>query len=216
MLFKVTDDKVVALAGLCQAAALVAEIAEKDQLDEAALVSSVRSILNIDVVNVVEVYDGPQNLTLGFEHLQKLLSGLSGLTAQSQIRYMMSMDQLANRLTSARHTQSLVGTGIEEIKTMHSTTLATDESGEFDQWELQDLYQQLGMLYQKSLSLLAPRIIVKGAKGTLSSQQNVAKLRSALFAGVRAAYLWHQLGGRRWHLLFQRPAYRQRIEQWLK
>ena len=99
---------------------------------------------------------------------------------------------------------------------MHSTTLATNESGEFDQWELQDLYQQLGMLYQKSLSLLPPRIIVKGAKGTLSVEENVSKLRSALFSGVRAAYLWHQLGGRRWHLLFQRPAYQQQIKQLLK
>ena len=105
MAFKVTRDKTVALAGLCQAAALVTQIAENKQLDEAALASSVRSILNVDVVNVLEVYDGPQNLRLGLEQLHKLLGGLTGIKAQSQIRYMMSMDQLANRLTSAGHTQ---------------------------------------------------------------------------------------------------------------
>ncbi|MGH8570919.1 MAG: DUF489 family protein, partial [Gammaproteobacteria bacterium] len=33
------------------------------------------------------------------------------------------------------------------------------------------------------------------------------KIRAVLLAGVRAAMLWHQIGGRRWHL----PVFRKRI-----
>ncbi|HKM37225.1 MAG TPA: DUF489 family protein, partial [Thiopseudomonas sp.] len=33
-----------------------------------------------------------------------------------------------------------------------------------------------------------------------------AKVRALLFAGIRSARLWRQLGGRRWHLLTKRGA----------
>ncbi len=204
---KVTQDKVIALAGLSQAAALVTQIAEESKIDELALTASVRSVLNIDVTDVTEIFGGTADLRLGLTRLSELLGGLSGLRAQSQIRYMMSMDQLASRLSSAAHTQALVAQGVQELNITHGETLAMNQDGELDPWEVRDLYERLGLLYQKSLSQLPPRIIVKGAKGKLSSVDNVAKLRSALFAGVRAAYLWHQLGGRRWHLLFMRKAY---------
>ncbi|MFT5258390.1 MAG: high frequency lysogenization protein [Saprospiraceae bacterium] len=208
----VNKEKVMALAALSQAAALVTQLAHGDGIDDAALIASARSVLNIDARSVLETYGELDDLALGLKTLNELLGGLSGFRAQSQIRYMMSMDQLATRLNIAGHTRPLVGKGLEELSVAHASTLILDEEGEVDAQEVADLYQRLGTLYQKTLSLLPPRIIVKGAKGTLSSEDNVAKLRSALFAGVRAAYLWHQLGGRRWHLLFVRKAYREGVK----
>jgi high frequency lysogenization protein len=38
----------------------------------------------------------------------------------------------------------------------------------------------------------------------LQNENLAAKIRVLLFAGVRAAVLWQQCGGKRWHLLFQR------------
>ncbi|MGK0404322.1 DUF489 family protein, partial [Alcanivorax borkumensis] len=38
----------------------------------------------------------------------------------------------------------------------------------------------------------------------LQDDNKAARIRALFLAGVRAAFLWHQLGGRRWHLLFQR------------
>ena len=38
----------------------------------------------------------------------------------------------------------------------------------------------------------------------LQDENKAARVRALFLAGVRAAFLWHQLGGRRWQLLFQR------------
>ena len=46
--------------------------------------------------------------------------------------------------------------------------------------------------------------MVNGEHGHLSNPAIAAKVRAALFAGIRSALLWHQLGGSRWHLLFSR------------
>jgi high frequency lysogenization protein len=51
---------------------------------------------------------------------------------------------------------------------------------------------------------MEPRIMVHGSQGKLSNPLTVNKVRSALFAGIRAAFLWHQLGGRRWQLMLHR------------
>jgi high frequency lysogenization protein len=70
-----------------------------------------------------------------------------------------------------------------------------------------EVYFSLNDLYTETLSHLRPSIIVNGAEGHLQSAVLVAKVRSALLAAVRNAYLWHQLGGRRWHLLIFRKRY---------
>ncbi|WP_156501040.1 DUF489 family protein, partial [Alcanivorax sp. HI0044] len=48
------------------------------------------------------------------------------------------------------------------------------------------------------------RIQVKGDPAHLQDDDKAARIRALFLAGVRAAFLWHQLGGRRWHLLFHR------------
>jgi high frequency lysogenization protein len=46
--------------------------------------------------------------------------------------------------------------------------------------------------------------MVNGEHGHLSNPLIAARVRAALFAGIRSAFLWHQLGGSRWQLLFSR------------
>ena len=66
------------------------------------------------------------------------------------------------------------------------------------------LIEKLAELYAQTISTLGPRILVNGEQGYLANSLIAAKVRGALFAGIRAAFLWRQLGGRRWQLLFQR------------
>ncbi|MEK9134155.1 MAG: DUF489 family protein, partial [Pseudomonadota bacterium] len=56
----------------------------------------------------------------------------------------------------------------------------------------------------QTISTLTPRIMVNGEHGHLSNPLIAAKVRAALFAGIRSAFLWRQLGGNRWQLLFNR------------
>ncbi len=57
-------------------------------------------------------------------------------------------------------------------------------------------------LYQDYISSLSPRIIVRGEQNYLRNDDNAAKIRSLLLAGIRAAVLWQQLGGSRWKLFW--------------
>ncbi len=59
-------------------------------------------------------------------------------------------------------------------------------------------------LYQETLSTFSFRIQVTGEPNHLKNTDNADKIRALLLAGVRAALLWRQVGGRRWHLLFFR------------
>nr|MBA3573317.1 DUF489 family protein [Pyrinomonadaceae bacterium] len=66
--------------------------------------------------------------------------------------------------------------------------------------------------YQETLSTLKFRIQVRGDARFLRDPEVANKVRAALLAGVRAALLWHQVGGRRWQL----PFYRKRIVEALQ
>ena len=62
-------------------------------------------------------------------------------------------------------------------------------------------------LYQDKISNLEPRIMVRGDQMHLQNSNNAAKVRTLLLAGIRAAVLWHQLGGSKWKLIMSRSKY---------
>ena len=212
MLFPPTRDKVMALAAITQAGKIVTQLATEPRHDEAALRSSARSLLILHPGNLDEVFMGAQGLALGLNSMQALLKGqgLQSQQAKELIRYLMAMDQLADRLKVSVSTQAVIGNGLEELSARFASIAETDNLSQLKdipQSDFDDFYAQLGTLYQKSLSQLPPQIMVRGAKGHLQDEASVTHVRTALFAGARAAYLWHQQGVRRWHLLFSRRAY---------
>jgi high frequency lysogenization protein len=212
MLFTPTQDKVLALAGLVQSGKLVTQLAAEPGHDEAALRASASSLLCMHPDSMDEVFGGAQGVYLGLETIASLLKGkgLQSMLTKELIRYLMSMDQLADRLSESASTCSIVEKGLYDLNSQFSSLLEAPVADELDESmavEYDAFYSGIGTLYQKSLSQLAPKIIVRGAKGYLQDEQSVSRVRTALFAGVRAAYLWHQLGVRRWHLIFARRAY---------
>lgn len=62
----------------------------------------------------------------------------------------------------------------------------------------------MAAIYVDVISPLGPRIQVTGSPAVLQSAQVQAKVRATLLAGIRAAVLWHQVGGGRLQLMFSR------------
>ena len=58
--------------------------------------------------------------------------------------------------------------------------------------------------YQETIGKLGKRIQVSGDRAALGQPQVAARIRALLLAAVRFAWLWQQLGGRRWHLIVGR------------
>jgi len=100
-------------------------------------------------------------------------------------RYVMSLTQLAGRLQKDRATAEKLYNGIRNLP--EATRMSES--------------------YTTTISKMSPQVIVHGEHGHLSDSQIVAKVRTALLAGVRSAWLWHQLGGRKWHLILHKNRY---------
>ncbi len=66
------------------------------------------------------------------------------------------------------------------------------------------LMSAMAAIYVDVISPLGPRIQVTGSPAVLQSPQVQAKVRATLLAGIRAAVLWHQVGGGRLQLMFSR------------
>ncbi len=67
-----------------------------------------------------------------------------------------------------------------------------------------ELCHSISGIYQDTLSHQRFRIKVTGSSQHLQDSRNADIIRALLLAGIRAAFLWRQLGGRRWKLLLQR------------
>ena len=90
-----------------------------------------------------------------------------------------------------------ISAGIERAKnqSIHFTT--THEN----------IIASLANLYTNTISTLRPRIMVQGEQVYLRNSDTAGKIRPLLLAGIRAAVLWHQLGGSKWKLVFSRKKY---------
>lgn len=67
-----------------------------------------------------------------------------------------------------------------------------------------ELAQALGSVYVDTLGSLRFRVQLRGNAQHLQAAGMAERIRAILLAGVRAAWLWRRLGGRRWHLIFTR------------
>jgi high frequency lysogenization protein len=192
-------NRTLALAGVFQAARLVQQLAHDGRVDIDAFSTSIHSILTLDARDTDEVFDGARGMRQGLELLRSKLGGAEGTPLDVEIaRYVVSMVHLAGQLRRRTDIQDTIRRGIDTAEEQ----MKFFESSEDNAHPI--LVEKLAELYVQTLGTLPPRIMVTGEQGFLVNPLIASKVRASLFAGVRAAFLWRQLGGRRWHLLFSR------------
>ena len=187
-------DRTLALAGVFQAAVLAQRLARQGAAELGPLRSSVRSILVIDAVDTASVFGGAEGVRLGLTLVRDKLGNRVDTDDLEIARYVLALSQLQGRLRRIPQRVAQMRQRLTAIQS-HATSLGPD------------LYAELAAVYTEAISPLKPRIIVHGEQGHLADADIVDQVRTSLLAGIRAAFLWHQLGGRHWQLLFQRSAY---------
>jgi len=187
------NDRSLALAGIYQAAVLVDQTARTGISDSAALEATIGSALRLDAPDVPTVFGGAEGVALGLRTLITHLSNQSGRNVQIS-RYVVSLLHLERRLAKQPQMSERIGNGIaavqrqaEHFNTSHSAVIGG-----------------LADLYEETFSTLRFRINVSGEQAHLSNPDNVNKVRALLLAGVRAAVLYRQCGGRGWTLILRR------------
>lgn len=189
------EERVIALAGMFQAIALVRATATRGSGDDVAMQPSLASVFKIDAASPADVFGGIGHLRLGLETLIAQLDDDKRDLAITRI----AITVLRVRAKLARRPQTLgaLRAGIESIA---QQTAGTEPANPI-------VMARLAQLYADTISKLQPRIVVEGEPQFLRQDTQVAQIRALLLAAIRAAVLWRQVGGSQWRLLFRRHQY---------
>ncbi|GAB5449771.1 MAG: high frequency lysogenization protein HflD [Halioglobus sp.] len=188
------QQQVIALAGVTQAARLVDQVSKTGSYPLEFLEPSIHSLFEFDPEAVDAIYGGVQGVKLGLHNLSSLLANKQSNENQEMVRYVFGLLYLERRFSSNPEMMAVVRSRLEH----------TSFRAEHFASHAQELCHSISGIYQDTLSHLKFRIKVTGSAQHLQNSQNADVIRALLLAGIRAAFLWRQLGGRRWKLLLQR------------
>lgn len=183
----------LALAGICQSAAIVKQVARQVEFDSQALYTVINSLTITEPDTPEQVYGDVNQLALGFETLLSQLGNDSKKDVEIT-RYIANLLSIERKLTGNQKAMAELGQRIGNIQRQraHLELLETQ------------MLRNLDSIYSDIISPLGRRIQVGGDPALLKREDNQYRVRAALLGGVRSAVLWRQLGGRRRQILFNR------------
>lgn len=198
------EDRVLALAGVFQAAGLVQELATGQTPDPGAVDTLFGSLLQTRPGDVPSVYGGVRPLRLG---LGLLSWGLGAGGTAPETRYALAVLRLERQLHGREDLMRTIGRRIERLRLDPAAAAAEVPGADRDAARLR-LAHDFASIYTETLSTLPYRIQVQGRPEALRDTGVAARVRALLLAGVRSAVLWRQTGGSRRHLLLGRSGLR--------
>lgn len=188
------QQQALALAGVAQAARLVDQVSKTGSYPIEFLEPSIHSLFVFDPENAADIYGGVAGVKLGLHNLSNLLANQKAEENREVVRYVFGLLYLERRFASDRDMMTIVRNRLEH----------TSFRAEHFASNVNSLCHSISGIYQDTLSKQKFRIRVTGSAQHLQNDKNADIIRALLLAGVRAAFLWRQLGGRRWKLLWQR------------
>jgi len=185
------EERVLALAGVFQGVALAHQLANEGRCDEVAYEASLGSVFRIDSDTVAGVYGNVAGVRRGLRTL------VNQFEEQTRDVAVMRMGVTVLRLERSLSRNRAL------LDRLHEGIVAAQRQVEHFGITHPNVSARLAELYATTLSTLKPRVMVTGNPSHLQQKANVDRVRASLLAAVRSAVLWHQLGGRQWHMLFQ-------------
>lgn len=189
------ENQTLAFAGMCQAAVLVQQVARQGTIeDKDTLIGTLNSILATDAEQTIDIYGSHAQLRLGYQTLIDQLNNDSSKKNAELTRYLVGLVALERKLSKRRDLLAMLGERIQQVKRqLHHFELLDEQ-----------VLANLAGIYSDIVSPIGPRIQVAGNPSYLQQPLVQHQIRALLLAGIRAAVLWRQLGGRRRHILFSR------------
>jgi high frequency lysogenization protein len=195
----------IALAGLFQAVKLVQQTATGRYRDSAALNACLAGLFNTDPASVDTVFGGLAGIQSGLETTLDQITSQRSRRDLELTRYAITVLYLARKLAGKPPMLERIRAAIDNVR-------AQAESQGMEQ---PDVVAALADAYKQTVSTLRPQVLVNGNPGILGNPDNQNLIRALLLAGIRAAVLWRQCGGRRLTLLLRRKALQEALESLL-
>ena len=186
-------DRTLAMAGICQAARLVKEMARNGVVEPRDLQACMHSLYQTDPPSVLAVYASVEALRTGLHELIVQL-GRKGRHRDLEVaRYIANLLVLGRRLRKRHDLMAAIGHGIERARIQSTHFSITHDN----------VLANLASIYTDNVSRLTPRIMVGGEPHFLSVSENQNTIRALLLAGLRSSILWRQCGGNGWYMLLK-------------
>jgi len=189
-----TRDQAIALAGVFQACQLVDNLARTGSIPIDQLSVEINSLLEQNPSSTEAVFsygehNAAHNLEVGIETIQQLFREKHKNRRPDTLRYVIGVMHLQRKTGNNPAMLEQIGQGIERAKAQaEHFTLSHD-----------NVIANIADVYQNTISTQRFRIQVSGQANHLQQTSVANRVRCLLFAAIRAAILWQQLGGRRWH-----------------
>jgi high frequency lysogenization protein len=185
----------IALAAMFQFSACVELLAKTGQVNSSDFEVAVNSLFNQNPADTLEVYGGIQQLDTG---LSFLIANLSRSPKRSSdcIRYVMGILHLQKQLSKNNSMLDIIAKRLDKSRLQVDHFSITHEN----------VIAGLADIYTDTISTFSFRIQVMGEYQFLQQPRIANQIRTLLFAGVRSAVLWRQLGGNRLKAIYQRTA----------
>ncbi|MGI1670256.1 MAG: high frequency lysogenization protein HflD [Neptuniibacter sp.] len=216
------DEQALGLAGLFQAAALVEQIATRGIVSQNSLETSIYSIMQLNPNSTEEIYGRPEdiafNLHLGLQNLKDMVDKPSSAHNKDITRYALSMMHLESKLSKNPEMLKNLGQRLNQI-VEQARYFSPDDPEALQKpatYCHPNVVANIASLYQDTISTFSFRIQVTGDPRHLQNNENAAKIRALLLAGIRSSMLWRQKGGKRWHLLFFKSRLRPSLKNFLE
>ncbi len=208
------DEQAIALAAMFQAASLVDQIANRGMVAQNSLETSIYSLFVTNPKTTEDIFGGihdlPFNLSMGLKALNDVVEKKKDTKGNNITNYVLSMIMLEQKLSKNKEMLNIMGKRIDEIKEK-ARYFNPEDDNPLDNpasFTHSNVIANVASLYQETISSFSFRIQVGGDPRHLQNAENAARIRALLLAGIRAAMLWRQVGGKRWHLLFFRSRLR--------
>lgn len=199
------NERTVALSAIFQAGELVRQAASHGTWSGYAASALLRSLLRLESESLRDIYGDLDRVKLGAQVLTSVLQG--DRQYMDSLQYAIAILKVERRFHRAAAMQEKIGRELQRIA-------ARERDAEAH--EVEDLQAaEIAELYSQTISTLSPRIIVHGRPRHLQEERTVNWIRTLLFAGLRSAFLWEQLGGNRWRLMFGRRRILEEAEEFL-
>lgn len=196
--------QILALAAVFQAGLAADRLASQGQVDEALVAPLLDAIIALDPDSFDDVFPRSADLRPGLELLSQALGGQGQRANNRALSYALGLVQIANLARRDSAMLSVLRNRLEALQAQ-LPHFPDRHSAEFS--------QRLAGIYVDTLGTLRFRIRVQGNPRHLQDDAVAARIRAVFLGGVRAAFLWHQQGGRRWRLMFGRRRHLQQVRQ---
>jgi high frequency lysogenization protein len=198
------EQQVLALAAIFQAAVLADRLANGYQAHPGSVGVLTESVLSLDSSRVDDVFPEAAVLDPGLAALERVLRHGRDRDGHRPVAYALGLIQLAHRLRKNTNLTAILRNRLETLRAQRP---------HFDDPADTNFCHRLAGIYQDTLGTLRFHIRVQGQPEYLNNDDTAARIRALFLGGIRAAFLWHQAGGRRYHFLTRRPRLLKALEQ---